>query len=91
MAIQHVSGQSKGARKIIVSIYAKIPTFVFAIDHRMWKTGLPVRSAILKPHAGQLVLKWVTIWESWLLIVFGFFFARRLKSVCGAKESLSRR
>ena len=36
----------------------------------MWNTGLPVRSAILKPHAGQLVLKWVTIWESWLLIVF---------------------
>jgi hypothetical protein len=36
----------------------------------MWRTGLPVRSAILKPHAGQLVLKSVTIWESWLLIVF---------------------
>ena len=44
----------------------------FAIDHRMWRTGLPVRSAVLKPHAGQLVLKWVTIWESWLLIVFAF-------------------
>ncbi|KAJ5946374.1 L-lysine 2-3-aminomutase, partial [Penicillium verhagenii] len=24
-------------------------------DHRVWKTGLPVRSAVLKPHAGQLV------------------------------------
>ena len=21
-------------------------------DHRVWKTGLPVRSAVLKPHAG---------------------------------------
>ena len=46
---------------------------VSAIDHRIWKTGLPVRSAVLKPYAGQLVLKWVTIWESWLLIVFAFF------------------
>ena len=43
-----------------------------AIDHRIWKTGLPVRSAVLKPYAGQLVLRWVTTWESWLLIVFGF-------------------
>jgi hypothetical protein len=41
----------------------------------MWRTGLPVRSAILKPHAGQLVLKSVTIWESWLLIVFALCFA----------------
>ncbi|KAJ5724867.1 hypothetical protein N7493_006595 [Penicillium malachiteum] len=24
-------------------------------DHRVWRTGLPVRSAVLKPHAGQLV------------------------------------
>ena len=38
----------------------------------MWKTGLPVRSAVLKPRAGQLVPRWVTTWESWLLIVFGF-------------------
>ncbi|KAJ5232880.1 hypothetical protein N7468_005836 [Penicillium chermesinum] len=27
-------------------------------DHRVWRTGLPVRSAVLKPHAGQLVLWW---------------------------------
>ncbi|KAJ5224083.1 hypothetical protein N7468_008625, partial [Penicillium chermesinum] len=33
-------------------------------DHRVWRTGLPVRSAVLKPHAGQLVLWWVTTWES---------------------------
>ncbi|KAJ5288729.1 hypothetical protein N7478_001759 [Penicillium angulare] len=24
-------------------------------DHRVWRTGLPVRSAVLKPHAGQFV------------------------------------
>jgi hypothetical protein len=39
-------------------------------DHRVWKTGLPVRSAILKPHAGWLVVGWVTTSESQLLYVF---------------------
>ncbi|KAJ5950036.1 hypothetical protein N7454_001620 [Penicillium verhagenii] len=43
-------------------------------DHRVWKTGLPVRSAVLKPHAGQLVVWWVTTCESWLLYVFCDFF-----------------
>ena len=41
-------------------------------DHRVWRTGLPVRSAVLKPHAGQLVVWWVTTCESWLLYVFDF-------------------
>ncbi|KOS36151.1 hypothetical protein ACN38_g13140 [Penicillium nordicum] len=41
-------------------------------DHRVWKTGLPVRSAVLKPHAGELVVGWVTTSESSLLYVFGF-------------------
>ena len=36
-------------------------------DHRVWKTGLPVRSAVLKPHAGRLVVGWVTTSESRLL------------------------
>jgi hypothetical protein len=43
-------------------------------DHRVWKTGLPVRSAVLKPHAGELVVGWVTTSESSLLYVFGVFF-----------------
>lgn len=43
-------------------------------DHRVWKTGLPVRSAVLKPHAGELVVGWVTTSESSLLYVFGFSF-----------------
>ncbi|KAJ5124093.1 L-lysine 2-3-aminomutase [Penicillium bovifimosum] len=42
-------------------------------DHRVWKTGLPVRSAVLKPHAGELVVGWVTTSESSLLYVFLFF------------------
>ena len=41
-------------------------------DHRVWKTGLPVRSAVLKPHAGELVVGWVTTSESSLLYVFLF-------------------
>ena len=42
-------------------------------DHRVWKTGLPVRSAVLKPHAGRLVVGWVTTSESLLLYVFVLF------------------
>jgi hypothetical protein len=38
----------------------------------VWKTGLPVRSAVLKPHAGELVVGWVTTSESSLLYVFVF-------------------
>src|SRR6266516_340145 len=41
-----------------------------AIDHRTWKTGLPVRSVVLKPCAGRLVVGWVTTSEYLLLIVF---------------------
>ena len=43
-------------------------------DHRVWRTGLPVRSAVLKPHAGRLVVGWVTTSESLLLYVFDIFF-----------------
>jgi hypothetical protein len=44
----------------------------------VWKTGLPVRSAVLKPHAGELVVGWVTTSESSLLYVFvhPFFWIR---------------
>ena len=41
-----------------------------AIDHRAWNTGLPVRSAVLKPCAGRLVVGWVTTSAYLLLIVF---------------------
>jgi hypothetical protein len=50
-----------------------------AIDHRTWKTGLPVRSVILKPCAGRLVVGWVTTSEYLLLIVFARFLHSILK------------
>ncbi|KAJ5129532.1 L-lysine 2-3-aminomutase [Penicillium bovifimosum] len=49
-----------------------ITTISGTYDHRVWKTGLPVRSAVLKPHAGELVVGWVTTSESSLLYVFVF-------------------
>jgi hypothetical protein len=48
-------------------------TLAVTIGHRTWKTGLPVRSAILKPCAGWLVVGWVTTSEYRLLIVFAVF------------------
>ena len=41
--------------------------------HRLWKLGHPVRSAVLKPQIGSLVLRWVTTGESGLLYVLHFF------------------
>ncbi|KUM60803.1 hypothetical protein ACN42_g6326 [Penicillium freii] len=52
-----------------------IHTYHNTYDHRVWKTGLPVRSAVLKPHAGELVVGWVTTSESSLLYVFVLVFA----------------
>ncbi|EAW08957.1 hypothetical protein ACLA_099000 [Aspergillus clavatus NRRL 1] len=40
------------------------PSLTSTYDHRVWRTGLPVRSAVLKPHAGRLVVGWVTTSES---------------------------
>ncbi|KAL3470015.1 hypothetical protein BJX99DRAFT_58226 [Aspergillus californicus] len=48
------------ASQTIVPFFPESGTY----DHRVWKTGLPVRSAVLKPHAGQLVVWWVTTCES---------------------------
>jgi hypothetical protein len=44
----------------------------FAIDQRTWRTELPVRSVVLKPCAGRLVVGWVTTSEYLLLIVLEF-------------------
>ncbi|KAI3094996.1 hypothetical protein CBS147338_6062 [Penicillium roqueforti] len=41
--------------------------FEYVSKSLVWKTGLPVRSAVLKPHAGELVVGWVTTSESSLL------------------------
>ena len=45
----------------------------FTYDHRTLKTGLPVRSALLKQRTGGLVVRWVTTGESPLLYVFDIF------------------
>jgi hypothetical protein len=55
-------------------VYLILPTTIAdTYDHRVWKIGLPVRSAVLKPHAGELVVGWVTTSESSLLYVFFSF------------------
>ncbi|KAJ5186516.1 L-lysine 2-3-aminomutase, partial [Penicillium cf. viridicatum] len=38
--------------------------YILYASPMVWKTGLPVRSAVLKPHAGELVVGWVTTSES---------------------------
>src|ERR1700734_4254949 len=53
----------------------KFLTFSFAIDQRTCNAGLPVRSAVLKPCAGRLVVGWVTTSEYLLLIVLLFSFS----------------
>ncbi|KAJ9484854.1 hypothetical protein VN97_g8508 [Penicillium thymicola] len=58
--------------KILISEKDNSPLIHTTYDHRVWKTGLPVRSAVLKPHAGELVVGWVTTSESSLLYVFVF-------------------
>ena len=47
-------------------------TVSVTFDHRTLKTGLPVRSALLKQRTGGLVVRWVTTGESPLLNVFDF-------------------
>ena len=42
-------------------------------DHRLMRTGHPVRSAILKHQIGRSVVEWVTISEPLLLYVFDPF------------------
>ena len=44
-------------------------------DHRLVRTGHPVRSAILKHQIGRSVVEWVTVSESLLLYVLAFFLA----------------
>ena len=75
------SQQSMAAKQLRLDLWGAIRTCLnifgpgtisFAIDHRTWNTGLPVRSAVLKPCAGRLVVGWVTTSEYLLLIVLHF-------------------
>ena len=73
----------------IIAVLGYGPRFVFWIidttsitivtyDHRLMRTGHPVRSAILKHQIGRLVVGWVTTSESLLLYVFCFSFSHVL-------------
>jgi hypothetical protein len=47
--------------------------FLITYDHRKLKTGIPVRSSLLKQLTGGLVVRWVTTSESPLSYVFTVF------------------
>ena len=53
--------------------YVNLESKTVTYDHRLKKTGHPVRSAIHKLEIGRLVVGWVTTSESLLLYVFWFF------------------
>ncbi|KAJ6184942.1 L-lysine 2-3-aminomutase [Penicillium mononematosum] len=55
----------------LATVFVTLEYFII-VFHLVWKIGLPVRSAVLKPHAGELVVGWVTTSESSLLYVFWF-------------------
>lgn len=46
-------------------------------DHRMWRTGLPVRSVVLEPFTGELVFGWVATSELSPFYVFVWRFSYR--------------
>ena len=50
-------------------LWTEIDQWTSTYDHRLRKTGHPVRSAIHKPQIGRLVVGWVTTSESLLLYV----------------------
>jgi hypothetical protein len=68
-----IRANSYAHRKSLTKNILAFEKVSFAIDHRTWKTGLPVRSAVLKPCAGRLVVGWVTTSEYLLLIVLPFW------------------
>jgi hypothetical protein len=54
----------------MITLLDENQTTSFTYDHRTLKTGLPVRSALLKQRTGGLVVRWVTTSEYLLLYVF---------------------
>jgi hypothetical protein len=63
----------------------------FTYDHRLRRTSDPVRSRIIKPQIGRLVVGWVTTSEYLLLYVFALFFwprsSRRQAFCCWNKRA----
>jgi hypothetical protein len=59
-------------------------------DHRKLKTGIPVRSSLLKQLTGGLVVRWVTTSESPLSYVFNFFHSKSgSRGLCAASPLIS--
>ena len=58
--------------EVVCNVIINYNTTIFTYDHRLRRTGHPVRSAIHKPQIGRSVVEWVTISESLLLYVFYF-------------------
>ena len=56
-----------------MSNMSKSKLLLITYDHRLMRTGHPVRSAILKHQIGKSVVEWVTISESLLLYVSRYF------------------
>ena len=72
-------------------VYGEYKNFCFAhftYDHRLVKTGHPVRSAILKHQIGRSVVEWVTISESLLLYVSCIFLSSGIRRCGGCGEVL---
>ena len=67
----HAQMESKSLLKCLLSSPKGDPS---TYDHRLVRTGHPVRSAILKHQIGRLVVEWVTISKYLLLYVFCFSF-----------------
>ncbi|EEH09895.1 predicted protein [Histoplasma capsulatum G186AR] len=59
----------KGCETTVIFRRDKTATSSITYEHREWKIGLPVRSAVLKPLAGLLVVGWVTTSESGLSVL----------------------
>ncbi|KAH6881758.1 hypothetical protein BKA58DRAFT_7616 [Alternaria rosae] len=60
------------ANSTITASYTTISAHSFTYDHRILRSRLPVRSALVKQDIGGLVVRWVTTGESPLLYVFAF-------------------
>ena len=64
-----------GHGEILLSVIYFTKEYLATYDHRLNKTGHPVRSAIHKLEIGRLVVVCVTTSESLLLYVFACFYA----------------
>ena len=67
--------------KIKIGIFNLINEYAITYGHRSCKAWIPIRSSIIKPRIGMLVVGSVTTSESLLLYVFCNFFAIFLERI----------